>query len=130
MLFRNHPLLANQNRRSWPPDWLWCAGFDNTHPRGEVGILKTVFVSSVKPSTSCFLIMDHAGAEYMGELFLGDAAFCSEIYKVLVRHCSKTIQDIGDIDLSDYAVGYSPHPAEQKGVAPPTPSTNAVSRRS
>ena len=45
--------------------------------------------------------MDHAGAEYMGELFLGDAAFCSEIYKVLVRHCSKTIQDIGDIDLSD-----------------------------
>jgi len=121
-------LLANS--RSWPPDWLWRAGFDNTHPRGEVGILKTVFVSSVKPSTSCFLIMDHAGAEYMGELFLGDAAFCSEIYKVLVRHCSKTIQDIGDIDLSDYAVGYSPHPAEQKGVAPPTPSTNTVSRRS
>ncbi len=101
MLLRNHPLLTSQNSRGWPPEWLWCAGFDNTHPRGEVGILKTVFVSSVKPSTSCFLIMEHAGAEYMGELFMSDAAFCSEIYKVLVRHCSKTIQDIGDIDLTD-----------------------------
>jgi len=101
MLLRDHPLLADQNSRSWPPDWLWCAGFDNTHPLGEVGILKTVFVSSVKRSTSCFLIMDHAGAEYMGELFISDAAFCSEIYEVLLRHCGKTIQEIGDIDLTD-----------------------------
>ena len=101
MLFRNHPLLTSQNSRSWPPDWLWCAGFDNTHPRGEVGILKTVFVSSVKPSTSCFLIMDHAGAEYMGDLFISDDAFCRQIYAVLFRHCGKTLQEIGDIDLSD-----------------------------
>jgi len=53
--------------------------------------------------------MEHAGAEYMGELFMSDAAFCSEIYKVLVRHCSKTIQDIGDIDLSDTR-GHAPRP--------------------
>jgi hypothetical protein len=80
---------------------LWCGGFDNTHPQGEVGILKTVFVSSVKPSTSCFLIMEHAGAEYMGELFVSDAAFCMEIYEMLLRHCGKTIQEVGDLDLSD-----------------------------
>ena len=43
--------------------------------------------------------MKHAGAEYMGELLISDAAFCSEIYEVLLRHCGKTIQEIGEIDL-------------------------------
>ena len=28
--------------RSWPPDWLWTVGYDTTHPRGEVGILKAI----------------------------------------------------------------------------------------
>jgi hypothetical protein len=42
---------------------------DNTHPLGEVGILRTVYLSVVKPSTSCSLVMEHAGAEYMGTLF-------------------------------------------------------------
>ena len=101
MLIRDHPLLRSRNRRSWPPDWLWCGGFDNSHPRGEVGILKTVFVSVVKPSTSCFLVMEHAGAEYLGEFFVSDAAFCLEMYAVLLRHCGKTIQEIGEINLSD-----------------------------
>ena len=101
MLLRNHPLFTYRNSRSWPPSWLWCGGFDNTHPRGEVGILKNVFPSRVRPSTSCFLIMEHAGAEYMGELAISDAAFCMEIYAVLVRNCGNTIQEIADIDLSD-----------------------------
>ena len=101
MFLRDHALLTHQNSRSWPPDWLWCGGFDNTHPRGEVGILKTVFVSSVKPSSSCFLVMEHAGAEYLGEFFVSDAAFCSEMYAVLLRYCGKTLQEIGDVDLSE-----------------------------
>ena len=97
--------MTYQNSSSWPPVWLYCRGFDDTHPRGEVGILKNVFVSSVKPSTRCFLVMEHAGAEYMGDLSISDAAFCSEIYAVLLRHCGKTIQEIGDIDLSDTRQG-------------------------
>jgi hypothetical protein len=101
MLLRDHPLLTYQNSRSWPPPWLYCGGFDNTHPLGEVGILRTVYLSVVKPSTSCSLVMEHAGAEYMGTLFVSDAAFCLEIYAVLLRHCNKTIQEIGDIHLSD-----------------------------
>jgi hypothetical protein len=84
MLLRDHPLLTYQNRSSWPPAWLYCGGFDNTHPQGEVGILKNVFVSSVKPSTRCFLVMEHAGAEYMGDLFISDAAFCMQIYALLL----------------------------------------------
>ena len=101
MLFRDHPLCTYQNRRSWPPAWLYRGGFDNTHPLGEVGLLKNVFISSVKPSTRCYVIMEHAGAEYMGDISVSDAAFCSKIYAVLRRHCGKTIQEIGDIDLGD-----------------------------
>ena len=44
--------------------------------------------------------MEHAGTEYMGDL-VSDAAFCLEIYAVLLRNCGKTLQEIGDIDLSD-----------------------------
>jgi hypothetical protein len=70
MLLRDHPLMTYQNSRSWPPVWLYRGGFDNTHPRGEVGVLTTVYLSVVKPSTSCSLILEHAGAEYMGTEFL------------------------------------------------------------
>jgi hypothetical protein len=45
--------------------------------------------------------MEHAGAEYMGDLVIRDAAFCQEVYAVLLRNCDKTIQEIGDMDLSD-----------------------------
>ena len=99
MLFRDHPLFIYKNSRSWPPNWLYCRGFDDTHPRGEVGILKNVFVSSVKPSNRCFLVMEHAGAEYIGDLLVSDDAFCTQIYEMLLGHCGKTIQEIGDIDL-------------------------------
>jgi hypothetical protein len=101
MLLRDHPLFTYQNSRSWPPAWWWCGGFDNTHPRGEVGILKTVYISVIKPPNSCHLIMEHAGAEYMGTLFVNDAALCLEIYELLLRHCGKAIQEIGNIDLSN-----------------------------
>jgi hypothetical protein len=36
----------------------------------------------------------------MGDLYMSDHAFCMQIYEMLVRHCGKTIQEIGDIDLS------------------------------
>jgi hypothetical protein len=45
--------------------------------------------------------MGHAGAEYMCDLFISDPTVCVQIYAVLLRHCGKTMQEIGDIDLSD-----------------------------
>jgi hypothetical protein len=43
MLLRDHPLMVFKGVRSWPPLWLRPRGsYENTHPTGEVGILKDV----------------------------------------------------------------------------------------
>lgn len=67
MLLRDHPLMVYKGHRSWPPAWLWTAGYDTTHPRGEIGILKAVLRPHVQPHDRCFLIMEHCGAEYVGK---------------------------------------------------------------
>ena len=100
MLLRDHPLMTYKGNRSWPPGWLWTAGYDTTHPQGEVGFLKAVLRSYIQPCDRCFLIMEHCGAEYVGELSLDDPAFCREICDVLIQNIGETIQEIGDIDLS------------------------------
>jgi hypothetical protein len=99
MLLRDHPLMMYRGNRSWPPAWLWTAGYESTHPQGEVGILKAVLHSTKVSYDRCFLVMEHCGAEYVGALLVSDPAFCREIFDVLVGQVGKTIQEIGDIDL-------------------------------
>jgi hypothetical protein len=98
MLLRHHPLMMFRGNRSWPPDWLWRHGYNDTHPRGEVGILKNVIPAST--ADGCFIIMEHCGAEYIGAVLLNDPVFSREIFRLLVRSFGKTIREIGDIDLS------------------------------
>jgi hypothetical protein len=100
MKLRDHPLMTYKDFRSWPPAWLWRGGYETTHPEGEVGILKEVISSNVASYSSCFLIMEHCGAEYLGVLVLSDPSFCRQIYALLVENCGETISEIGDIDLS------------------------------
>jgi hypothetical protein len=54
MRFRDHPLMMYKGNRSWPPAWLWTAGYDTTHPIGEVGILKAVLRSYTEPHDRFF----------------------------------------------------------------------------
>src|ERR671925_1498067 len=54
MLLREHPLMMYKGNRSWPPVWLWTAGYDTSEPRGEVGILKAVLRSHIEPNDRCF----------------------------------------------------------------------------
>jgi hypothetical protein len=100
MKLREHPLMTYKGLSSWPPAWLWRGGYENTHPLGEVGILKSVMPSTIEPHGRCFLIMEHCGAEYIGALLLSDSAFCREIFRLLVMNCGETIRDIGEIDIS------------------------------
>jgi hypothetical protein len=100
MKLRDHPLMSYKGIRSWPPAWLWRCGHESTFPEGEVGILKEVLLSTAPPNNSCFLIMEHCGAEYTGALLLSDHAFYLQIYSLLVHNCGQTMQDIGGIDIS------------------------------
>ena len=100
MKLRDHPLMSYKGVPSWPPAWLWRGGYDSTHPKDEVGSLKEVIPSTVPSCNTCFLIMQHCGAEYIGALILSDPAFCRQIYALLVKNCGETIREIGDIDLS------------------------------
>jgi hypothetical protein len=102
MLLRDHPLMMFRGNRSWPPDWLWRDGYDDTHPRGEVGILKNVIRSPM--ADGCFLIMEHCGAEYIGAVLLSDPRFFREIFRLLGRSSGKTIREIGEIDLPHSAL--------------------------
>jgi hypothetical protein len=38
--------------------------------------------------------------EYVGALLFEDPLFCREIYTLLIEHCGKPIQHIGEIDIS------------------------------
>ena len=86
--------------RSWPPVWVWKGGNDNTNPKGEVGILLNVGLSRLSPNSSCFLIMEHLDAEYIGALLLNDRAFCRLVFDALLQNRFKPIREIGGIDLS------------------------------
>ena len=100
MLLRDHPLMVHNGIRSWPPVWVWRRGNVTANPKGEVGILRDVISSSVPPYATCFLIMEHLGAEYMGALLLHDRAFCRVVHDVLLQNRFKPIREIGAIDLA------------------------------
>jgi hypothetical protein len=108
MKLRDHPLVSCVGMRNWPPTWLWRGGSEDTRPNGEVGFLTDVILSNIDPPTTCFLIMQHMGAEYIGCLSFEDSAFCREIYRVLSGYCGNPIDEIGDIDISFALNGGSP----------------------
>jgi hypothetical protein len=97
-MLRGHPVMIYKRNRSWPPTWLWRSDNDNTKPKGEVGILRDVIPSTIEPHDR--YLMEHRDAEYIGTLLLSDQAFCRKIFGVLIQNRGKTIQEIGDIDLS------------------------------
>jgi hypothetical protein len=85
---------------SWPPVWVRKGDHANETLRGEIGTLKEVRASILKPYQRCFLIMEHDGAEYVGCLLFRDQAACKEIYNLLLRQHGRPMRDIGGIDVS------------------------------
>jgi len=100
MLLREHPLMSRHNVCNWPPIWAWTSGSENKRPRGEIGILKGVSLSKIKPADRCYLYIDHEGSSYMGCLLFDDPAFCSQIVELLDGYCNRSIADIGNLDLA------------------------------
>src|SRR5262247_500011 len=103
MQLRDHPLMSYRGICNWPPTWaLTGGGTDRAKDtlRGEIGILNQVLLSRIEPYTRCYLLMEFQGNAYMGTLLFDNAAFCRQIYDLLKNHCSESIKQIGDLDLS------------------------------
>ena len=101
MELRDHPLMVYHGMRNWPPAWMWRGGEGNKKIRGEIGILKDVFLSKVDPNTRLFLIVQHEDNEYVGCVMFNDSSsFCRQVYELLQKHYGRRIADIGSLDVS------------------------------
>src|SRR5215813_9458295 len=100
MLLRDHPLMSCRGVPSWPPSWIWLDGPKEEHPRGEVGILRSVLSSKIDPAKRCFLLISYKGSSYLGCLLFNDHVFCSQIVSMLQKHCNQLIAEIGSLDIS------------------------------
>jgi hypothetical protein len=96
MKLRDHPELKISGMPSWPPVWV--------HSRtekvyGEVGKFTGTKVSDAIP-TAIFLTMEFEQKQYMGFLSINDAVLCRHLNKLLNEHVWRSIEEIGDLDLS------------------------------
>ena len=98
MMLRNHPLMSYHGVPNWPPVWVWIGGPKHKRLRGEVGTLVEVKIGT-EPLHTCFLMIRHEEAEYMGCLLFDDQAFLKQIFYLLKRCRGRTVQTIGDLEI-------------------------------
>jgi hypothetical protein len=84
--------------RNWPPVWVRS----NEHVkliRAEIGTLKRAYFKR-SLGNGFHLVMEYEGKEYMASISFDDAQFCQNLYSFLQSHTGRSIQEIGDLDLS------------------------------
>ena len=100
MQLRDHPLMSYHGTRNWPPVWVWIDGREEKCAKGEVGILRSVFLSKLQRADRCFLMIFYEGSSYLGCLLFDDGMFCRQITKLLQGCCNRSIAEIGRLNLS------------------------------
>jgi hypothetical protein len=100
MKLRSHPLMSYNGLPNWPPAWTWIGGAEDKHPKGEVGVLLDVRVSTIKQPARCFLTIEHDHAQYVGCLLFDDRSFCYQIGTLLQHQFGSTLEFIGSLNLS------------------------------
>ena len=104
MPLRACPLMSYRGTRNWPPTWSKTSGGSLAGPletqRGEIGILKQVSLSKIEPYNKCYLLIEFRRMMYVGTLLFDDATFCRQLCEFLQNHIGKSIEEIGDLDLS------------------------------
>jgi hypothetical protein len=100
MKLRDHPQMSYRGLPNWPPAWIWIGGEENTHPKGEVGTLQDVMLSTLQPSNRCYLIIEYEHAVYMGCLLFDDPSFGAKVFTLLRSHCGHPVQHIGALDFA------------------------------
>jgi hypothetical protein len=101
MLLRDSPLMSRYGVPNWPPVWNWIEGRENTFPKGEVGILRWVALTGIRPPDRCYLLMNHEGSSYMGCLLFDDDKFCRYVAQFLESYRNRPIAEIGSLNLPD-----------------------------
>jgi hypothetical protein len=84
---------------NWPPAWTWRSGSTIRRVRGEIGALKEIVPSGIRPMTQFFMIMEFHNCEYMGAMLFEDASFCRQIFFLLKPYCGRPLNEIGDLEL-------------------------------
>jgi hypothetical protein len=67
--------------------------------KGEVGVLKEVYYDA-GTSTKCFLVIDYQSQSYTGCITCLTRSFCTQLTHFLRDHIGRSIEDIGDLDVS------------------------------
>jgi hypothetical protein len=92
--------MSRRSVCNWPPVWTWIDGREDKRPRGEIGTLKAVTLTKLKPANCCYLYIDHEVSSYVGCLLFDDSVFCAQITKLLQGYLKRPIAEIGSIDLT------------------------------
>jgi hypothetical protein len=101
MELRNHPLMSCNGLPNWPPAWTWIGGAENKNPKGEVGVLLDLRVSTFQEPARCFLTIEHDHAQYVGCLLFNDRSFCYRISTLLQHQYGSTLESIGALNVSN-----------------------------
>jgi hypothetical protein len=85
MKLRTHPLRSYRGVPNWPPTWVWIDGPEESRPKGEIGILRSVLLKKLQPANRCFLLIFHEDSSYLGCLLFDNEIFCRQL------NCSRVI---------------------------------------
>jgi hypothetical protein len=97
MQLRHHPAMRYRGVSNWPPTWTQPDG--TSLSPGEIGILQYVHTNPLL-SGKCFLVIEHEGQRWVGSLIFDNAALCRQISEIIKPHLGRTIEEIGDLDVS------------------------------
>ena len=103
MKLRDHSLMFYRGVSNWPPAWVGRDAKQSQQLAGEIGILKNVIQSKMKPLNRLYLTIEHDDEEYLGALLFDNPFACQRTYKLLLHHRGKLIHEIGEIDVPEAA---------------------------
>jgi hypothetical protein len=87
----------------------WIDGPEEKHPKGEIGVLRSVLLSKLEPANRCFLLIFYEDSSYLGCLLFDDETFCGQITKLLQGCCNHSIAEIGSLNISPTLLEVSAH---------------------
>jgi hypothetical protein len=84
---------------NWPPIWIETRPRTYAKVTGEIGTLTYVY-SNPAAMNRCTLVIEHEAKTYVGTLTFNNEAFCKQVCELLRLKRSRTIKEIGDLDVN------------------------------